>query len=569
MALTEKTIKFLTLFVVITILGVSAYYLYPLIGGEQEQPPSISISTSKFQGLLKKGDVCKLPGYEYTKAMVDAYKDPTDLAEDQKYELAGEDHLYHADEELSIKEILDLIVPVEGNKVIIVYYNPSYTTSDKPKGFHLYPKVEGTNEITDPNAFKIQPNQGFAILSCKDTEIWKVKNEEKPGKETLPSLLVTLSDDWILVPMINGKKIDDLLTEDAQVKVTSVWLQKGPGFDDFEKVDLKDLDGDYLGYYMAWFKVDSSIVLPPKDEPKVDVEEIKEMIEDTQQDIVAPPPVNSTEVDEQIETTGEAQIEKAVEEAVGDSPYGGQGHSFDLKETIFEDSKIQDRDVTTDTTNPSGQDITDTDNTGIVIIDPATLNFGKNIIMIPEATKIEIIGIDVAKYSSEAMGTDVTVTYKITGGLNTGDKIYWGYGGSATKTVVVDDNNNITSGTTLTINHLYPYTDKTKTYKIFAEVQDAVNGSIKSQTPLTDVVIPTPVSYGPAKCAAYEHDDTTNDTFSFGDKNCHPRILRLVSPKKCVKPSSTWCPPKAYINNKFNCTDNVWETGATCNIYTP
>jgi hypothetical protein len=357
MALTEKTIKFALFFIVVTIVGVSAYYLYPLFMGEQEQPPSIGISVSKFHGLLKKEDVCKLPGYEYTKAMVDAYIPPADLSED---DLPGGDHLYHASEELSIKEILDLIVPVEGNKVIIAYYNPSYATSDKPQGFHLYPKVEGTNEITDPNTFKIQPNQGFAILSCKDTKIWKVKNEKNQGKETLPSLLPMLSNDWLLVPMITNKKIDDLLTADIQAKVTSAWLQKGPGFD-FEKVDLKDLNGNYLGYYMAWFKVDKSIVLPPKEEPKIDADIMEEIIEDTMQDAANPTPVNSVEVDEQIETTGETQIDKAIEEAIDDK----QGLQFDLSDKSEIESAVEstlesgDEPATIDTdgkgaANPSG-----------------------------------------------------------------------------------------------------------------------------------------------------------------------------------------------------------------------
>ena len=406
MALTKKTIKFTLFFVVVAILGVSAYYLYPLFIGEQEQPPSISISANKFQGLLKKEDVCKLPGYEYTKTMLDAYMQPADLSEDQQYELLGGDHLYHADEEFSIKEILDLIVPIEGNKVIIAYYNPSYTTADKAQGFHLYPKIEGTNEITDPNTFKIQPNQGFAILSCQDTAIWKVKNEKESGKETLPTLLGQLSNDWILVPMIEGKEINDLLTADTQAKVTSVWLQKGPGFD-FEKVDLKDLDGDYLGYYMVWFKVDKSILATlPKDEPEVEID-IKEAIEEIQQEILQSPSPDSVETDEQIETTGEAQIDKALQESIDDK----QGLQFGSEETIFGEEGSLEEKQSDASDAPEGSQLKDMDLGG----NGKSFNRGDK------------------DYSSTQSGNDSPAsdhsydfgTQKAGGGLQPVDKIWW------------------------------------------------------------------------------------------------------------------------------------------------
>ncbi len=215
---------------IITSLSI-AYFILPKTETE-ETPPVLEIaSKSRLQGIITGDAVCKIPGiYEFTEDKVNSYLAPN-LDVSEKYDLQAGDHLYHASENLSVQQIMNYIVPVAGNKVMFAYYNP---IDNATKSFSVYPAIEGQNNITNPEQYIIPANQGFLILSCKDTKIWKVRNEKTPSP-SLPMALGTIENGWILFAAPDNFEI----VTQALTKIKSIYVQKGPGFDFTKKFPMQ------------------------------------------------------------------------------------------------------------------------------------------------------------------------------------------------------------------------------------------------------------------------------------------------------------------------------------------
>lgn len=266
--------EFLTSLTTVVILLLATWlFVFPpsfLQSGNNDTPPSLSITTSKFQGSISGADVCKIPGLLDLSSKVAGYKPPPGAPESEKYELKAGSHFYHSDTDITIQQIIDSIVPTDKNKILIAYY-PSGIVNAK-KQFLVHPKIEGqlfVNDPADPATSKIPANEGFLILSCQDTKIWKIKDETMPAQAATANL-ATIKEGWILVTRVKG---EDLATTVKKYpnKIKSIWTQKDVGFNFKKPKDTTEMNAAG-GYNMVWLKTftlpdqpaEAKVLDPPK-----------------------------------------------------------------------------------------------------------------------------------------------------------------------------------------------------------------------------------------------------------------------------------------------------------------
>lgn len=245
----SNTRKFIGL-LLITVTMVTGSLIYSanqeVPDESSDKPPTfdIEISRSRLIGQLD-GDSCSIPGYKFTTDDAAAFDAPADVPEAQKYKLESGVHIYHADTEMTVAQIKSMIVPEPDNKIMILHYNP---VNNAGKKFSLYPPLNSDKvvSINDPSAYRIPANQGVIIVSCEETDIWKVKSETKRGVGA-PAGLDQITDNWVLIA---GSDNLDL----GAYNVTSVYPQNGPGFAFPAGVDpAGELSLDQ--FYMIWLRI--------------------------------------------------------------------------------------------------------------------------------------------------------------------------------------------------------------------------------------------------------------------------------------------------------------------------
>lgn len=239
---------------IVLMIGALAYHFWP--AKDSANPPSLSISYGKFSGMISGDLVCKIPGlYAFTDSYVESYDEP-DFSESEKRDLKSGIHLYHADVDLTMKQVLDYIEPSYANKVLIAHFNPNRENPNNNEnidsGFSVYPELEGQTKISDPASYTIPKNQGFLIMSCENTKVWKIKDENTPGINDYDYLKNALGNTWVLFAVPDQQAFQSVLSQyDAKIK--SVWVQKGVGFDFEPKSTLNS------GYYMAWLRLEPPV----------------------------------------------------------------------------------------------------------------------------------------------------------------------------------------------------------------------------------------------------------------------------------------------------------------------
>jgi hypothetical protein len=228
-------------------------------------PPSFSISTSKYLGSLDANE-CLPFGVSYTQEETDAYTDPDFLPEDRNTLREGLS-LYHASQDYTMDEIIDLIAPNVSNRVFIVYYSNGGDSNDE--GFHIYPSLpEGTQiedssttiyDVENADSVTIPANTGFGVYSCLEVGLWKVKSENTEVASMLD--LSTAGDGWILMPASEESSLTTNL-ETVKDSIESVWAQNGDGYNFVEENRFTDIDQIELedNQYMLWVNIDSNLV---------------------------------------------------------------------------------------------------------------------------------------------------------------------------------------------------------------------------------------------------------------------------------------------------------------------
>lgn len=244
----SNTRKFIGL-LLITVTMVTGSLIYSanqeVPDESSDKPPTfdIEISRSRLIGQLN-GDSCTIPGYKFTTDDAASFDPPEGVPEVQKYKLESGVHLYHADTEMTVAQIKSMIVPEPDNKIMILHYNP---VNNAGKKFSLYPPLNSDKvvSINDPSAYRIPANQGIIIVSCEETDIWKVKSETKRGVGA-PAGLDQITDNWVLIAGSDRLALNGY-------NITAVYPQNGPGFDFPENVAADTLS---LGpYSMIWLRI--------------------------------------------------------------------------------------------------------------------------------------------------------------------------------------------------------------------------------------------------------------------------------------------------------------------------
>ncbi len=244
---------------ILIVLGLSLAYYFVANRSDRETPPTITISTAKYQGLIQGDTVCNLtiPMYEFTDAKVSSYVTPAADTNANWYNLTKGVHFYHSDADVTVKNILDNIKPVSGNKILIMHY-PSADTNEL-KQFAAYPTITGQINLTTDSI--IPANEGIIIFSCKDSKIYNIKDETTPGA-ALPATLTAKTKGWILLSAVTGNTLKNSLTP-SKNKISSIWPAQLAGFDNdtFTKKFLSPDDAnlpalDASGNFrMVWLKI--------------------------------------------------------------------------------------------------------------------------------------------------------------------------------------------------------------------------------------------------------------------------------------------------------------------------
>lgn len=245
----NKKELFITLGVVgALVIGTLGYYLWPKSGQQDqggETPPSITITSSKFKGMLKGDDICPIDSmYKFSESEISSYVLPPGASgkEDPNWNILKQGiGIYHSNSDITAKMIIDSIIPTEGNKILLMYYPSSDENTEKK--FSVYPSLIGNNSISTPSEFTIPAHEGFLIFSCKDTKIWGIKDEKKLGSGISPKMANKKSG-WVLLSAEENKSLADTL-KPFKNKVKSVWVQNAP-FEDSGFVISWSADPTYI-----------------------------------------------------------------------------------------------------------------------------------------------------------------------------------------------------------------------------------------------------------------------------------------------------------------------------------
>lgn len=263
----SKTKKIFAALAVVALIATSFFYINKPTPTTptQDAPPQFNLEFegTKLGGILDDNISCRIPGYEFTQDRVSAFQAPA-LPDTQKHPLPAGVHLFHSDSEISVQDILRKIVPIAGNKVMLVTYNP---LNNPDKKFSLYPPIQSpaVNSINDPQNYKIAANNGIAIISCQPTHIWQVKPETVAGSG-LPGNIASTQHNWILASASSGLDLD-------AYEITSVWPQSKAGFNKDSFANPVDPNSALAlrDYFMVWLKVEGPkvAVVPVQPDPPI------------------------------------------------------------------------------------------------------------------------------------------------------------------------------------------------------------------------------------------------------------------------------------------------------------
>lgn len=252
----SKKTSFLAFAIIaLLVVGTLGYYLWIQAGSSASNPPFLHVPKQTLKGQLISGDViCKIPGlYSFSDSEVSNYTKPAGTTDADAKTLSEGIHIYHANQEMTVSEILKSIKPTSGNKVMIAYY-PSNGNSNT--NFAVYPTdLQGEKKILSPENYKIPANEGFVIFSCQNTTIYKVLDERTDGTGFPTNFSKADSGThWILFSgWKDGSNASTIKSAIAPYNLKSVWVQTDEGFK-FEEVSISNLatNGNYR---MVWAEI--------------------------------------------------------------------------------------------------------------------------------------------------------------------------------------------------------------------------------------------------------------------------------------------------------------------------
>ncbi|MDD3862194.1 MAG: hypothetical protein PHP74_04910, partial [Candidatus Gracilibacteria bacterium] len=262
----KDSTKIVLIFVAAVLVLAGAGFYYYFSNGD-DQPPQLTTGGELFKGSVDSSELYfefkgNLNTYEF-KALNYGAK-PADL----KNLKQGFNYVYSI-KDLTIGDIISYIKPMNGNKILIIYYDPA------ARGWHVYPKgpYQDTTTITstESSTYTIPAFHGFMILSRDNTTIYKdiifakedlnavvnslptdsEKEKANQGLNALESYVKSLNG-WMLVPIGKNTNVSTSLNSIKNI-VLSIAVLKGDesGFDAATK-DVAGFGTPQKG--MAWVK---------------------------------------------------------------------------------------------------------------------------------------------------------------------------------------------------------------------------------------------------------------------------------------------------------------------------
>lgn len=222
---------------------------------DNNTPPTFDIQISRSRLIGQAGDDvnCAIPGYRFTDNEFDNFTPPAGVPQGEKYSLARGVSIFHADEAMTVSQVKNMIVPDNENKVMIVHYNP---VNNPNKKFSIWPALNSDQvlPINDPAAYSIPANNGIIIVSCKDTEIWKVKPDTLQG-DGMPGNIHQVQNNWVMISASSDLNL-------GAYNVTAIYPQAGAGFNFPNSVSADNIELN--GRFMVWLKIEDDLREDPQ-----------------------------------------------------------------------------------------------------------------------------------------------------------------------------------------------------------------------------------------------------------------------------------------------------------------
>ena len=315
----KKKGGFMKILIVILILAIAggAAALY-FLGGDEDQPPSLEMSGSKFQG-QSIGD--QIGALVYEQSDVDGFNEPSNA---QWTGLPkGVNHIY-AKNDISIEDLVDNhIKPKDGLRIFVADYKP------QDSNFYLYPTngPYAAEEINEASAYEIPAGKVFSILASDEFEINAniINDSDTFSDSNYLNDFIGRESGWYLLGLPeNYVDISD------QVEVLSFWVQTGQN--SFDKVT--DLSSPDLSKSIAWFKLGDPITASDDQEEEDEEEEVvdeEEEVVDEEEEVV----------DEEEEVVDDEEEVVDDEEEVVDE----EEEVVDEEEEVVDDEEESERDI--------------------------------------------------------------------------------------------------------------------------------------------------------------------------------------------------------------------------------
>jgi len=323
-------------FLAIAVVALSAgYVLYNQNShNNDELPPDFFLGSTAFKGFMVEENF-----YKFDSDDVASFSAPTGT----KVTLKDGLNYYYSNKDITVKEVIDSIVPVDGNRILIAYYEPKFEGSETGnERFWGYPI--GPNTISSPSSFAIPEQLGFAIFSQGESDIYNISPASiKPTSRGLLTgvaqppykHIANIKNGWMLMP--NGDDLSELLSNnEVKERIAEMYYQSGT--ERFSPCGITHSMDDCLSgageYHMLWINFLEKVEDEVEDEGDYEVEDDGDLTHDQRLDIEDLLKKKETELSKELDDNYKAEMERHVKDMdvelieVDDDPFPPQPENF-------------------------------------------------------------------------------------------------------------------------------------------------------------------------------------------------------------------------------------------------
>jgi len=239
-------LKILIVVLILAVAGGAAAWYFMGMPGLDEQPPSLELGGSKYQG--------QSIGEQLGSLVFDA----NDLANYQPP--AGSEYVTwpagvnfgYSDDAITIEEVIENIKPQDELQILVAYYNI------EEEGFVIYPKGPYTNAREVGTSYEIPAAHGYTIIASMPFEV--NENVIKDNTTLAGDFDLNVEDEtegWVLKPLKGSGNVDNPRTKSAWIQVDQNKFEK------IADVTNPSLSGNYK---MVWFLLEKQSAVSTDDQ---------------------------------------------------------------------------------------------------------------------------------------------------------------------------------------------------------------------------------------------------------------------------------------------------------------